>query len=227
MNFGPETMNVFKYRPDRLDVAERDEHHVPLSPPTAQEIEDLIRADYDYRVSPTELTKIDKLALGIEDVQVATDKDVENMEGYGTQEGIRLKSESGRQKIDMTVPINDIHIGFNNAVEQWKVHAFHEVDERDARNRFLEMQGKVLFLRRAGKIRIGYMTDLSSITNPDLSSEGPRFNIFLARKCTQFAEYTNQVIFPKRGGESGKLNICLHSLGTEIYVQSKTNRSVP
>ena len=76
-----------------------------------------------------------------------------------------------------------------------------------------------LFLRRAGKIRIGYPTDLSSILNPDPSSEGPRFNIFLARDCNQFAEYTDQVIFPKRGGESGKLNICLHELGTEIYLQ--------
>ena len=89
----------------------------------------------------------------------------------------------------------------------------------DARERFLEMEGKVLFLRRAGKIRIGYLTDLSSILNPDPSSEGPRFNIFLARDCNQFAEYTDQVIFPKRGGESGKLNICLHELGTEIYLQ--------
>ena len=189
-------------------------------------IRQILSADWhdeqSYLLNPIALTQIDRLALGIQDEQIETDKDIENLNVRGGPQGIRIRSKNNLQEIDFTIPIDEIHIGFNNAVEYWKVvHAYHTMENRDARRRFFEMEGKVLFLRTAGKIKIGYLVDLGKILKTKDHDSDVSFNIYLARECEHFAEYTDHVIFPQKGKESGRRNICLQDLGTEIYLQAR------
>ena len=199
-----------------------------LVQPLTPEIAKSAIAAHSTEKQSQELSPLEKIALGLSNVNHFTLGDLKEVRISGNKQGIVLVTidQGGVPRGRVEIPIENIRLGFQNTVASWQASRYMEnpegfflIGEGDqAVRRFLLDQGRILIDRRINGIRLGYLFEYNQATSKPGRPSYIHVRVVTLRDCDRPSVERHEILFPEKGLASQHMNLC--AAPTELHLHT-------